>query len=282
MSISHCNPAETPTSVGRRTWLDALTRESALAYHARAAECLGSHRLATFRECPLLYHLQQTGQVADEDRPAYLIGRAAHSLILEGPDVFAGEYAVGGPINPRTGAAFGSGTKAFAEWAEQQGKPVLTDDQAALVRCMAAGVASHPLAATILSAGIAEGVARCDYQGVASQVRIDWASPTHGIVDLKTADNLTWFEVEARRFGYLHQLAFYRAVIRLVTGQTPPVHLIAVEKREPYRCGVWLVSPDALAAAQRENEAAIGRLRRCREDDCWPSGYEELRLLEFA
>ena len=45
----------------------------------------------------------------------------------------------------------------------------------------------------------------------------------------------------------------------------------AVEKKEPYRCGVWQVAEDSLASAQRENEAAIGRLLRCEETGIWIS-----------
>ena len=54
-----------------------------------------------------------------------------------------------------------------------------------------------------------------------------------------------------------------------------PVHLIAVEKKEPFRCGVWLVAPDTLTVAQRDNEAAIDRLRACLAEERWPTGYEE-------
>ena len=112
------------------------------------------------------------------------------------------------------------------------------------------------------------------------QVRLDWLSPDYGIVDLKTTDNLKWFEADARRFGYIYQLAFYRAVTCQVAGDSLPVHLVAVEKREPYRCGVWLVSSDALTAAEQETEAAIERLRKCRDIDEWPTGYETLRLFD--
>ena len=81
--------------------------------------------MAAFRECPLLYRKWQLGEINDEDRPAYVVGRAAHSLILEGREEFDDQFAVGGPINPKTGAPFGAATKAFAEWAASNGKCVL-------------------------------------------------------------------------------------------------------------------------------------------------------------
>lgn len=272
--------------------MDLIACELAETYHAKAAAYLSSHHLAHFRKSPLLYHKVKVGLVPDEDRPAYLVGRAAHTLILEGRAQYAAEYAVGGPVNPGTGRRYGSNTKAFAEWAVAQGKPVLTDEQALLVESMADGVVAHDIAMSLLAKGVAEGVVRAEYCGLACQIRMDWFNPDRGLVDLKTCDDLTYFETDARRYGYAHQLAFYRAVFARATASPArtvgvaltyvPVHIIAVEKREPYRCGVWLVSEDALTVAQKENEAAITRLRECGRMNVWPSGYAEMRILDWA
>lgn len=261
-----------------------ITHESAEAYKAKTGEYLTSHRLADFRKCPLLYYWKRQGLAKDEDRPAYLVGRAAHVLILEGRKRFDQEYAVGGPINPRTGQPFGGGTKAFSEWAEAQGKPVITAGQAQLVEHIHAGVMAHDLAKRMLEHGVAKGVVRCIYRGVASQIRIDWYNPEFGIVELKTCDDLTWFEADARRFGYAHQLAFYRAVFATAANKSPsdvPIHLIAVEKKEPFRCGVWRVSEDVLGIAQKDNEQAIERLRQCMQTAVWPTGYEQVRAFDW-
>jgi hypothetical protein len=274
-----------------KTILDLIVEEPAATYHAKAAMYLSSHHLAHFRKSPLLYHKVKAGLVPDEDRPAYLVGRAAHTLILEGRERYAAEYAVGGPINPATGKRFGANTKAFAEWQAAQGKPVLTDDQALLVESMADGVVAHDIAMSLLAKGVAEGVVRAEYCGLACQIRMDWFNPDRGLVDFKTCDDLTYFEADARRYGYAHQLAFYRAVLVRATGALvrsapfpatyAPVHIIAVEKKEPYRCGVWRVSDETLAVAQKENEAAIVRLRECEQRGTWPSGYEEIRTFDL-
>jgi hypothetical protein len=263
------------------SWNDVLIREPSEVYHAQARDYLSSHRLSAFRECPLLYRKWQLGEIVDEDRPAYVVGRAAHSLILEGREVFESQYAIGGPINPKTGAPFGAGTKAFAEWAEQIGKDVLSEEQSQLVERMNDSVRSHPLGAELLASGVPEGVLRAECRGLPCQVRLDWIAPDYGLVDLKTSDNLTWFESDARRFHYLHQLAFYRAIVAEATGETLPVYLIAIEKREPFRCGVWLIGQDVLGAAQRENEEAMTRLRQCMATGEWPTGYETLRTFDW-
>jgi len=110
-SDEHC-----PAS-GHLTGIDFLVRESEAEYRRRAETHLTSHALADFRKCPLLYWKKKQGLIPDEDRPAYLVGRAAHKLILEGIEAFEGAYAVGGPINPNSGRPYGPRTKAYAEWA---------------------------------------------------------------------------------------------------------------------------------------------------------------------
>lgn len=259
-----------------------LLREPADVYHGKAKDFLSAHALAEFRRCPALYRKKEMGLVPDRDTTAYLVGRAAHTLILEGRQRYEREYAVGGPINPRTGQPFGSTTKAFAEWAEKQSKPVLSDAHAALVEQMAASVRAHVFASELFGEGVAEGVIRCEYAGHSCQARIDWINPIEGrgIVDLKTADELDSFELSMRAFGYLHQVAFYRALLAAVSGHVLPVHIVAVEKREPFRCGVWQVAPKVLDEAQHHNEEAMADLRRCRETGDWFTRYESLRLVD--
>ncbi len=142
-----------------------LIREPADVYHAKAKDFLSAHALNEFRRCPLLYRKKELGLVPERDTAAYLIGSAAHTLILEGRERYQREFAVGGPINPKTGQPFGSQTKAFAEWAAQQSKPVLSDAQAALVEQVAAAVRGHVFARELLAEGVAEGVVRCEYAG---------------------------------------------------------------------------------------------------------------------
>jgi hypothetical protein len=259
-----------------------LITEPASTYHARAAEHLSSHALADFRRCPLLFRRKELGLIPRRDSRAFSVGRAAHTLILEGRARYETEFAVGGPINERTGRPYGSATKAFAEWAAKTGKEAICDDDAAVIEEMAASVRQHVFAAELLAEGVAEGVVRGEYRGHRSQARIDWLNPKpdRGLVDLKTCDRLDSFEYDVSAFGYAHQLAFYRAMIARACGSVLPVHIIAVEKREPYRCGVWVIAPHVLDAAQKQNEQAMDELARCRETGAWPTGFESLRQID--
>lgn len=267
-------------TAAREIDLRFLKREPAEVYHAMAGDNLSSHRLADFRRCPLLFRRKEQGLIPERDSAAYLIGRAAHTLVLEGRERFESEYAVGGPVNPKTGQPYGSKTQAFAKWADRIGKPVLTDADAALIEQMAASVRGHVFARELLREGVAEGVVRCEYGGHDCQARVDWVNPLpcRGIVDLKTCDSLDGFEFDIDAYGYVHQLAFYRAMVQRACGASLAVHIVAAEKREPFRCGVWQIAEAALDRAQRENEAAMEELARCRETGVWPTRFESLRL----
>jgi hypothetical protein len=247
-------------------------------YRERSKNFLTSHQLGDYRRCPKLYLKKKLGMIKDEDRPAYLVGRALHTLALEGRKRFEDEFVVGGPINPKTGEIYGPNTKAWTEWAEEQGRPVLSLLQFDLVEKMAESVQAHALTVDLLSSGVPEAVIRSIYCDVPCQIRMDWFDPHRCIVDLKTCDDLTWFEQDAKRYGYVHQMAFYRAIVMQAIGIPMPVQFIAVEKKEPFRCGVWHVDMDILAQTQRENEAAIERLKRSQMSNTWPSGYEECRV----
>ncbi len=260
--------------------LSILIKEPADEYHAKAARYLSSHQLMDFIKCPYLHRKKREGLIDEKESTSYLVGRAAHTRILEGRDAYEQEFATGGPINPTTGKPYGSLTKKFAEWKQQQGKPVLTLEQVNLIKQMTVGVALNDVAVDLLTEGVAEGVVRAEYCHILSQIRIDWLAPHKGIVDLKTCDDLTWFEADARRYRYPNQMAFYQAVLEQAIGERVPVHIIAVEKKEPFRCGVWRVSDDCLAVARQENEAAIRRLISCIHNNLWPTGYEQIRLLE--
>lgn len=258
-----------------------LIEETSDYYHRQSKENLSSHRLADFRRCPLLYFKKLKGLIADKDSIAYSFGRAAHTLILEGWQTFESEYAVGGPINPKTGKPFGSSTKMFADWAATVGKPVITSDELVTLELMERAVLMHPQAPALIADGIAEGVCRIEYCGLPCQIRMDYYQSEYGLVDLKTCEDMDKFEFDARRYGYLHQVAFYRSVLKEASGIEADVHIIACEKREPYRCGVWKVSQNSLSMAQRENERAIEELKDCIETDFWPTRFEDVRYFDL-
>ena len=81
--------------------LNILESEPAEAYHAQSDRFLSSHQLLDFIKCPWLHHKKSLGLIEDSDSPSYLIGRAAHTRILEGPDALEAAFALGDPSTRR-------------------------------------------------------------------------------------------------------------------------------------------------------------------------------------
>ena len=251
-------------------------------YHKASADgtYLSSHLLGDYRLCPELYHKKITGAITQEESTAYHIGRAAHALILEGKTAFDEQYSVSdGPVNPKTGEPFGKSTKTYADWLSIQVKDIVSTKDYQFIEKLCDAVKRHEEASKLLAVGEAEGTVRAEYCGVSCQIRMDYFSPEHGIIDLKTCEDLTWFERDFKRFGYAFQLAFYRAVLRTQVKEDVPIHIIAVEKREPYRVGVWRLCDSLLNDAERVNVAAIRRLQESKQNNYWPTGYEAVRIL---
>lgn len=263
--------------------LDVFTREPHDEYHARRSKYLSSHQLIDFHRCPLLLRKKQLKLIEPADSSQFAFGRAAHTLILECDEAFDREYMVSdGPINPKTGNAYGTTTKAWTEWARQQTKEIVTHDEHNTMQCMRRSVREHSEAAELLSDGAAELVLRADYRGCPSQMRADWICSGGILVDLKTCRDLDRIERDFSTYSYHHQLSFYRKLIEIQTGERLPVFMVAVEKQEPFRCGVWRIGEGVLGKAEQENDAAVDRYRECQERNEWPTGYEGVRELNYV
>lgn len=260
-------------------------------YNAARKDRLSSHKILDFLKSPWLYQQKHVLRVLpDADNDAFRLGRAAHTLILEGQEVFDRSYAIGGPVNEKTGTQYGRTTKAFATWAAEQGelgREYLTDDEAILCGKLREGVYRHRDAAGLLGLdGIPEATVRLDYDGFPMQIRIDWLARVDDqfwIVDLKTCRDLDRFEFDARDYGYIEQMAFYLSIFQVAAGGTGflPVFIIAVEKSFPYRAGVWEIPEEDIVAASKKVFGAINELAACIKTDSWPTGYEEVRELKY-
>lgn len=260
-------------------------------YHqaARDGKYLSSHLLGDFRKTPKLYRMKMAGEIEPTESTALTMGRAIHSLVLEGRSAFEKDFMVSdGPVNPKTGEPFGRLTKAYREWAAAQQKCVITGQEFSLMAKLQQSVWTHPVAMDLLDDGIAEQTVRTHYCGEPCQIRMDWFRADYDgrmlIADLKTCENIDWFESDARRYSYPHQAAFYREVLRkALEDETDAIdcYLIAIEKREPYRCGVWKLTDGILSACAKENERAIAELQVCRRENKWPTRLEDLRIFDL-
>ncbi|MCL2710574.1 MAG: PD-(D/E)XK nuclease-like domain-containing protein [Planctomycetaceae bacterium] len=278
-----------------------LHDEPFAVYLANRERYLTSHQLMDFVRCPRLYYLKKTGALTTDPNKVsaeLILGSAAHKLILEGRQEFDRCYAVGAPINPKTGKEYGRDTQAFAKWEEEQRREkgasieFITTDQWYVVSNMADAVAKHAEAQRLLKNGVAERVLRSDFDGIPVQSRLDWFTEIDGvpvIVDLKTCTDLDSFEYDARKFLYGVQFAFYQQILLhltfdvLKTDVAVPakVYAIAVEKKEPFRCGVFVVPDTVLELFGAKLFADIKSLRECQDAGEYPTLYETVRSLHL-
>ena len=263
-------------------------------YHkaARDGRYLSSHMLGDFRRAPRLYRRKMTGEIEPADTAALTLGRAVHTLVLEGRAKFDDEFMVSdGPVNPKTGEPFGKTTKSYREWADAQKRPVVSGADFSFISKLQQVVWCHPVAGLLLESGVSEKTLRTAYCGEMCQIRMDWFREDYEgrpvICDLKTCDTVDYFEQDAWKFGYPHQMAFYREVFAcaceaaLTTpGVRPDCYLIAVEKREPFRVAVYKLTDALLEQCAHQNEAAVAELMKCQREGEWPTRTEGMRILD--
>ncbi len=264
---------------------DVLIVEDEDLYHSKAGKpFISSHLLSEFRHCPFIFERIISGQSKTPDSDAFALGRAFHTLVLEGEDEFQRRFEWRSPVNPKTTAPYGDGTKAYKDWSDStraQGLQPISQSQAHLAYRMQSSLIEHEEASELLAlAPYRERVIRLEYRGHQCQVRIDACGIVVGIVDLKSCKSIDSFPYDARNYGYFYQLAFYRKVLQLSGLEfSTTVNIVAVEKKSPYRVGVWTLSPTGLSECEEENEFAMKDLLTCMSTQVWPTLYEHKREL---
>lgn len=256
-------------------------------YHAdaHAGRFLSSSMLREFRRCPAHYQRIVNGYADTRYSKAFRLGKAAHKLVLEGERAYRATFIVGGPWNEVTGRPFSHGCRSFMKWAEECGLDpdmVLTLSEEANLRSMSEALKRHDEAPKLLQDGWAERVARVEVDEIQCQARFDWLRSDGVGVELKTTSDISRFEGDARRFGYLHQLAFYRDVALEAGNVDLRMAVVVVESRKPFRVGVWRFDNAILEPYSVQNRETLRALAKCRGSGCWPTGYEGVRAFPPA
>ena len=264
-----------------------LLLETEEYYHSQSGENLSSHLLLAFAECPLIYRLTATGEYSRPDKEYFVVGRAAHCIVLEGMEEYEARYTSEFPINPSTGKPYGDTSQKYSDWHQMQildGLQPISVKNDVLARKVARSTLQHKLAVELLNlAPHRESVIRMEYMGLSCQIRMDAMGEAVGIVDYKTCDSLDRFQYAAHDYNYYRQLAFYRTILKAsrLVSSVIPVHIVATEKKWPIRTGVWELGMDELEQATEYNNEDIVRLKECQAANTWPTNYETKRNLKW-
>lgn len=214
-----------------------------------------------------------------DDTPAMLLGRGAHTAILE-PLQFMREYVLW-----EGEARRGNAWKEFE--AAHASKTILKRNEYDLCVAMQEAVRAHPEASKYLARGRAEQVVTWidEPTGLLCKARADWICDVPGLavlLDVKTTSTLDerLFGALAARMGYYAQLAFYWRGLRAV-GLPMPAKLIAVESAPPHDVAVFDVGGDALAAGEEEVSELLLKVAECKATGKWPGRYADERPLQL-
>ncbi len=208
-----------------------------------------------------------------------LLGEVLHTLVFE-PDTFDERYAVGGPINPKTGEPFGTATKAFAEWAEAQGKPVFPTPLYDKANAMYAAIAANEEAAKAVIGRDPKHVELSIVwddpdTGVLCKARIDAVSEKSKLLwDVKTTKDASpqGFPWELRRYGYHVQAAHYLAGAQALGLDVYQFGIVAVENIPPHGCCAYLLNDESVDYGLLDRDRALKIYKQCCDTNVWP-GY---------
>ena len=261
-----------------------LIQEEFSEYNKRREDCFASTALKLLMKESAADLKHVIDNPDNETKPAYILGNAAHCMVLEGLRPYKERFVIGGPKNDK-GEEYGMGSQKFADKREiinSHGRELITNETNTTAMAMRKSCLKHPIVKDILSEGVAEMVLRIEFYGVLCQVRFDWLSPTWGIPDLKTCRDLKQFQREARyKYGYLYQAGFYQGMAYMAAPEFGfmPFCFIAVESKPPYKVGVFEVTADDLEYFRNGVADAILYFKRCRDGDDWPTGFEDLQTI---
>lgn len=196
------------------------------------------------------------------DTPAMVMGRALHMALLE-PSLFSATVKVAPDVDRRTKA----GKEAWEAFVtESDGAFILTADQMADVRGMAASVKAHPGCRALV-----ESVGPCEVSllwrdaetGVMMKNRPDKFLTDHGVLlDVKTARSAEpWaFGSVIKSLGYHRQLAMGLDGLRACGRDVAEAAMVVVENEPPYAAAAY-----SLDASSEE----CGRIEYRRSLEAW-------------
>ena len=173
-------------------------------------------------------------------------GDLVHKALLQ-PERFRKDFV----IQPKFSGEGMKKRKADWEALLAPGALVMDMEEAMAVNGMISAVYNHPVAAPMLSKGMAERPMFCrdpdlgiDMLGIP-----DFITEDGGIVDLKTTRDASRqsFERDIFKFGYHIQAAFYRQQFKLITGNALRYYaFVVVEEPMPQNCEVYLLKDAAM------------------------------------
>ncbi len=244
-------------------------------YHAGPG--ISKSGISLVLDSPLKFKMRYIDGEVQEPTKQMVIGSATHMAVFE-PDLFDTAYVVAPEINKRTKAGK---AELLAFRKENEGKTVISSDDAEMIFSLRDTVRNHPRAGSIVKAagGLAEHSIFADHPGTGllTKVRPDWLVADFGmLVDLKTTVDAspTAFSRACFNFTYHIQAGMYLSVAQEQGFTVDSFIFIAVEKTPPFSVAVYFADMDMISLGMQEFERGMEVYARCLEAEQWP-GYND-------
>lgn len=216
------------------------------------------------------------------ESPALAFGTDAHAAILT-PDEFAVSYIVMpefekdvANVTDKGKPSTSKATKYYKEKValfEQvhAGKRIITAADMARIDKMREAFRQHPDAQQWADAE-AELTVTAELCGVPCKGRLDLYAAEESIADIKTTTNVgaVAFGRSFCNLGYGFKFAFYRALMRSLTGTTFDCFVIALQSQDEFDCAVYHVPNSLLDQEEQKVVRLLNRYRECEELGEWP------------
>lgn len=261
-----------------------MTIQPHISYEAyRALPGINVSSLKELRRSPMHY---RHALANPKTSAAMALGTAAHVATLE-PERYDSAFAVwdrrteSGRAAPRSGKAW----DAFV--AESGSLQILTADEDAQARAIAAAVRRDPAASRYLAAGWPEvSMSWAGPGGRTLKGRIDWMTEIDGVdvvVGLKTTRDCRHYQfaAHAHRLGYHLQWAYYFDGFAALRGRVPQMVEIVVESEAPHAVVVYTISDDIISLGRDEYTALLSTLAECEASGQWPGPASVEQELTF-
>lgn len=253
----------------------------------QAAEGVSKSQLDHIDSAPIDYWSRylDPDRKQEEKSDSLILGDAVHDAILQ-PDLFTKKWMKLPDLNLRTKAGR---EERDAFLAAHPGASILSVDDYATALAARDAVFKHPHARPLVDGGESElSFFSVDPEfGCKIKCRTDKLHESQGlIVDLKTTDDASdaGFAKSIAKYRYFVQQPWYEDVIESLYGEAPPYWAwLAVEKKPPYKIGIYYLEPDDIALGRTVARANLAKLMKYRQANLWPdysseTGIRPIRL----
>lgn len=214
-----------------------------------------------------LFHLWNNPR---PDKPAYVWGRAAHTLYFE-PAYFGTRYTIW--HERRQGNAW----KSFAGEAAAKGMEVLKPDEYQGVLDASQSFLANEEVMALVKSGKPEVTLLCVEEDLQCRGRVDWIGSDEIMVDLKTTRNINRRAVSRDFYKYHYdiKLACYRRWFRLLTRRQLRVVVVWLENKPPYACRTMEIPEAVMDRGEVKALELLDAVRECLATGIWPDSDPE-------